>query len=169
MTKPYSDCAKFRHCAREYRKRFDAQGKEIKNPPIETPLDYAIDRTMYALKRAIEQSGCEKQYAENLQALQIEHAQRITIEVGKEKKEVLYRDKDGRYAYSAEAQLAMSKGAVELLKAMDTTEITFEAYIVSSVPPDLTFEQVEMFRGIVIPADYQIAEPNAEPIKSEAL
>lgn len=118
--------------------------------PVETKLDYAIDKTILILKRAITDNGCEKNYAE------IEGNNAIKFaEVDKATK-VLLKDAKGGYCYTSKSANELRSANLEAQLERDNTLLTFTPYFASEIPDNLTVEYMEFFKGYVIKEDFEI-------------
>lgn len=65
---------------------------------------------------------------------------------------------DDRYTFTPEKLKQFQEKVEELAKE----EIKINKYIPSHIPKDLSYEEVEAFRGIILPDDYEFIEPEID-------
>lgn len=161
-TKTYLQISTFLNAGRAYRVKYDAKKRPIPNSiaPMETKMDYAIDKMVLRMTTLIKPSvtaftdRCEDIRTENCTTVDRDGRQVIlkdTITAGDRSEE--------RYLYTPEKDKVVRKLLREEIEKMDAMQFQVEPYIATTIPNDLTLEQIEAFRGFVIPEDYEAKEP----------
>lgn len=151
ITKRHDEVDEILKEGKEYCTHRDAEGNALPETTPGNNLEYAIKRVTDSIVSAIKASKCEKNYAAKLNDLRVEKA-------SVDKEGNLLRDNAGRLKYSKQEQKELTVLMQEEDDKLDAVPIEFEPYIVpmAKVPRGLTYKQVELFRGIVIPEDYEL-------------
>jgi hypothetical protein len=119
-----------------------------------TKLSYAIDKISRSVQKGI------NKYSQMIADLRSDHA--ATDENGFL---IIHEGKSGndRYSFSPEKEKALRKAIV----ALGDEKIEIGVHITNDVPnKDLSFNQIEDFRGILIPEDYEFNESMVDEIKT---
>jgi hypothetical protein len=107
-----------------------------------TKLSYAIER----ISRSLEKGSGELQLKIN--DLRTDYAQADEKGILIIKEGVKGTD---RYCFTKENEKKFRKAVNDLMNE----SVIIDGYIATEVPDDLTFNQIEDFKGILIPADYE--------------
>ena len=162
VQKTYLQISTFINSGRSYRVKYDAKKRPIAGTtaPIETKMEYAIDKMILRVTNLIKSSvtaftdRCEDIRTENCMTIDRDGRQVIlkeTVTAGDRSEE--------RYLYSPEKDKAVRKALRDEIEKMDALVFDVEPYIATVIPTNLTLEQIEAFRGFVIPEDYESVEP----------
>lgn len=168
ITKTYLEVKKFQVVAQNYRKKVEG-GKLTQNATPKTKLEYAIDRVLMRLGKAMEHSKIEVNYNDRLEDIRVDNCA-VIKEEGKEAIILKGGERKDQYEYTAEADKKVRKLMAAENDNLYAMKVEFEPYMATIIPKNLTIEQEESFRGFVIPEDYQIPEPDeAEPEKKTTI
>lgn len=120
-----------------------------------TKFHYAIDQLDENINEACESHNTK--YQKDLRALRLKHCS-----VDADKNVIMVAEGGQRhFAYTREAQAAYDLGQDKIMTDLHNQEIDLEPYIISDVKhiPQLSLAEVNLFRGLLIPQDYKVAEP----------
>ena len=164
MTKTYKDCINFLMLARARRSTVTPTGT-LTASLCKSKMDYALDRVIQRVVKAIEKSGCEDKRTVKHTDAEYDHAS-VYPQSEKERAGLLIRI-EGQLQYTPDAAKKLSAIKIAANVECNNTEITLEPYFVSVIPDDLTQEEVEAFQGFVLPEDYEIPEPDESTSKND--
>lgn len=161
--KKYSSVSDFIECAEAYRAKLDSRGRPIAGTIKlgETSIDYAIDKVTLRLKAALKESKIQSRLLDKCEDIRAENC--MTVE--KEGKTVLLKGENGKHLFSLEKEKIVTALIRAEIESFNEILISFEPYFAKHIPNDLTMEQVEAFRGFVIPEDHEVKEPEFEQTK----
>lgn len=115
----------------------------------------------YAIARVQEKymSTIFKEYSEKVRTIAIEHCfvdgngvilyDTVRGENGQESR---------KFRYTKEGMIKKEKDEKELMDEYDKKEVEIDTFIVKDVPLDLNEIEIEAFKGLVIPKDYEAKE-----------
>lgn len=161
VKKDYSSVSEFIGSAELYRAKTDGRGRPVPGTIKigETSIDHSIDKVLIRLKRAIKASKIKEKLLDKCDDIRADNC--MTIE--KEGKVVLLKDADGKHLFSPEQEKIVNTLIREQVDLFNEKLIEFEPYMAKSIPNNLTMEQVEAFKGFVIPQEYELSEPAEKP------
>lgn len=161
VKKDYSSVSDFITAAELYRAKTDGRGRPVEGTIKigETSMDHSIDKVMIRLNRVIKASKIKEKLFDKCDNIRADNC--MTIE--KEGKVVLLKDANGKHLFSPDQEKIVNGLIREAIDLFNAIEIEFEPYMAKSIPNNLTMEQVEAFKGFVIPEEYELSEPAEKP------
>lgn len=147
IDKTHLECVTFLSLARMYRTA----------PEIETKLDYAIDKMMTKTTKACTPS--EEVYNETIEDLRTDYASVYPATDKKDYREGNLIIENGAFSYTPQKRKDLGNAIRAADKTLQATPISITPHIATKIPKNLSYEQVEAFRGFVLPEDYELPEP----------
>lgn len=148
IKKKYIELLNFATEARAYRK-----GDKIATTKFQYSLDKLIHRVVVACKET------EEKFKEDVTDATREYASTAPHPETKEKHLII---QENTYVYTPENAKALEVKKRKLIKDLNETEIEIEPHLSKEIPA-LTEFQAAAFRGLVIPENYEIPEPDEIP------
>lgn len=141
MKLTYEKILIFSTYTRYIKTREDIKGKKF---------EYALDKVMNRISNSCKE--IEKDYTEKVQDRKIEYAS-----IDKDKNIITNEHSD--YVYTIENTKKLTESTRKLIEERNYKEIEIEPYITTGIIPSLDINIIEVFKGLVIPIDYEIPEP----------
>lgn len=158
----FEKCKEFLTIATDYRKKYDAKGRPIKDTIAETKTDYSLDKMIRRVQSAI------KTLVQDLEEKKFDVFMESAVTVEREGAKVLMRDANGGLVYNADGEKKVRKENKKLDDQFAVKEVEIEPYMIQGELPKFTLAQWEAFRGFVIP-DEEMPEPEDKVEEDEPI